>query len=72
MIVVIALLQDYVCKNHIRFFHRIPQQTSNSSSTSLVVCGTGALYPNCTIVENVSVGVCVCVCVFYVIHFCAC
>lgn len=45
---------DYTCRNHIRFYHLVPEVRSSSSATkSLIVCGTGAFYPNCTIMEDI-------------------
>jgi hypothetical protein len=42
----------FVCKNHIRFFQPFPQVSNGNSSSPLLVCGTGALFPNCTIIES--------------------
>ena len=48
--------QHYTCRNHIRFYHPVPEVRSTASPKSLIVCGTGAFYPNCTIMEDVSLG----------------
>ena len=48
--------QHYTCRNHIRFYHPVPEVRSTTSPKSLIVCGTGAFYPNCTIMEDVSLG----------------